>query len=165
MKGTNLITKEMVLLDIEAPTKQELIHHLCGQLFLVRRTDSPALLYQDVISREEKVSTFAGASMAIPHALSQYISEPSLCFARVKSDGFTWDGADEAVRFVFMHVVPVQSSDLQRLRESQSKVFSAIAELITLTDVQSMWAETGDKDEILSSLYSAFGRHGISEAK
>ena len=164
MKGTNLITKEMVLLDIEAPSKQELIHYLCGHLFMVKRTDSPALLYQDVINREQKVSTFAGASMAIPHALTEYVNEPSLCFARIKSDDFTWDGADEAVRFVFMHVVPVEN-DLQRLRENQSKVFSAIAGLITQTDIQSLWAKTEDKDEILSSLYSAFGQHGIPEAK
>ncbi len=152
---TGLITKKTIQLNLNSETKFDAIRSLCGLLFSANRTDNPALLYQDIIKREETVSTFAGMQTAIPHVITKHISEPTLCFARVSSDDFTWDGVDEKVRFIFLLSAPAQD-DLKKLRQSQSYVFSSVAQLITQTDTMEIWESAMDEQVILDSLHTAF---------
>jgi len=151
----NLITKETIHLDLDFESKFDAIRSLCGQLFIVSKTQDPSLLYQDIIKREETVSTFAGSKTAIPHAISSYISVPVLSFARARSDDFTWDGIDEKVRFIFLLCAPYQD-DLKELRQSQSYVFSAVAQLLGNSETLELWETTKDEQVILDSLSSAF---------
>lgn len=153
--GTGLVTKQAIQLNLEAESKFEVIRSLCGLLFVANKTENPSLLYQDIIKREEMVSTFAGWQTAIPHAITQYISEPALCFARVNNEDFTWNGSDETVRFVFLLCAPV-SEDLKKLRQSQSYVFSAVAQLISQAETIELWERATDEQVILDSLCSAF---------
>ncbi|MES9874960.1 MAG: PTS sugar transporter subunit IIA [Candidatus Sedimenticola sp. PURPLELP] len=150
-----LITKGAIQLDLEADSKFDLLRSLCGLLFVGNKTENPSLLYQDIIKREEVVSTFAGWQTAIPHAITKHISEPSLCFARVKDDDFTWNGSDEKVRFVFLLCAPV-AEDLTKLRQSQSYVFSSVAQLISQAEIIEIWERTTDEQVILESLCGAF---------
>jgi PTS system fructose-specific IIA component len=150
-----LITKKTILLNLDAESKFDAIRGLCGLLFSLNKTENPALLYQDIIKREEVVSTFAGTQTAIPHAITKHISEPTLCFARISNDDFTWDGKDEKVRFVFLLSAPAQD-DLKKLRQSQSYVFSSVAQLISRADTLELWDSATDAQVILDSLNTAF---------
>ena len=150
-----LITKKAILLNLDAESKFDAIRGLCGLLFSLNKTENPALLYQDIIKREEVVSTFAGMQTAIPHAITKHISEPTLCFARISNDDFTWDGNDERVRFIFLLSAPAQD-DLKKLRESQSYVFSSVAQLISQAETLELWASATDEQMILNSLSKAF---------
>ncbi|MCB1759634.1 MAG: PTS sugar transporter subunit IIA [Gammaproteobacteria bacterium] len=152
---TSLITKEAIQLDLDANSKFDVIRSLCGRLFVVNRTENPSSLYQDIIKREEVVSTFAGWQTAIPHAISRHISVPSLCFARVKEDDFSWNSRDEIVRFVFLLCAPI-SEDMKRLRQSQSYVFSSVAQLIGQAETIELWQQASDEQVILDSLCRAF---------
>ncbi|MDB9895108.1 PTS sugar transporter subunit IIA [Reinekea forsetii] len=154
MKPT-LIIKETILLNMEASSKNEVIHAICGHLFLLKKTQDPAHLYLDIIEREEVVSTFAGSHTAIPHAITKHVDYPVLCFARIKNDDFTWNGSDEDVRFVILLCAPAQD-DLRKLRQSQSYVFSSIAQLIGRTGTLDLWANAHDEQVILDSLNEAF---------
>lgn len=160
MNSTNTcpITKETILLNLDAENKCDVIHSICGHLFIKNKTDNPSLLYQDIIKREKVVSTFAGCLTAIPHAITKYISEPTLCFARIRNDDFTWDGNDQDVRFVFLFSAPAQG-ELKQLRQSQSYVFSSIAQLISDTETLDLWATATDEQVILDSLSDAFEAH------
>jgi len=150
-----LITKKAILLNLDAESKFDAIRTLCGLLFSLNRTENPALLYQDIIKREESVTTFAGLQTAIPHAITKHILEPSLCFARMSNDDFTWDGKDEKVRFVFLLSAPAQD-DLKKLRQSQSYIFSSVAQLISRVEIIELWETAKDEQVILDSLCSAF---------
>jgi PTS system fructose-specific IIA component len=152
---TSLITKEAIQLDLDAKSKFDVIRSLCGRLFVVNKTENPSSLYQDIIKREEVVSTFAGWQTAIPHAITRHISEPALCFARIKSDDFSWNSRDEIVRFVFLLCAPA-TEDLKKLRQSQSYVFSSVAQLIGQSETIELWERATDEQVILDSLCSAF---------
>ncbi|MES9936728.1 MAG: PTS sugar transporter subunit IIA [Sedimenticola sp.] len=151
----SLITKETIQLDLDVDSKFDAIRSLCGQLFAINKTENPSLLYQDVIKREETVSTFAGSETAIPHAITKHVSEPVLSFARISNDNFTWDGNDEKVQFVFLLAAPFQE-DLKQLRQSQSYIFSSVAQLISQVEILELWATAKEKQVILDSLSSAF---------
>lgn len=152
---TDLVTKETIQLDLEADSKFDAIRALCGLLFGINRTDDPSLLYQDIVKREEVVSTFAGTQTAIPHAISDHISAPTLCFARTSSSDFTWDGKDQNVRFIFLLSAPSEG-DLTQLRQSLSYVFSSVAQLICQPETLELWETATDEQIILDSLSSAF---------
>lgn len=151
----SLITVDTILLDLAAESKADAIHKLCANLFMLKKTQDPSLLYADIIKRENVVSTFAGAHTAIPHTITQHIDEPVLFFARVSNEDFTWNGDDEDVRFIFLLSAPAQE-DLKKLRESQSYVFSSVAQLLAKPEVVEHWLTTNSKEEILNSLNEAF---------
>ncbi len=151
----NLVAKDTVILDLQADNKIDALHNICAQLFLLRKTQNPSGLYADIIKREEVVSTFAGQQIAIPHVITENISEPTLCFVRMGNEHFTWSSDDQNSRIIFLLCVPMQY-DLQQLRESQSYVFSSIAQLMGDTAIIDLWLSTNDKQQVLNSLQSAF---------
>jgi len=151
----NLITKETVILDLQADSRTDALYKICAQLFLLKKSQDPNGLYTDIIKREEMVSTFAGQQVAIPHVITLSISEPTLSFIRIKNEDFTWGGDDQNVRIVFLLCVPMRD-DLKKLRESQSYVFSSIAHLMGDSEIFDLWLNTNDQQQILDSLKSAF---------
>ncbi|WP_196159873.1 PTS sugar transporter subunit IIA [Reinekea sp. G2M2-21] len=153
--NNSLITHETILLDLKADTKADALHKICAHLFMLKKTQNPSALYNDIIKREDVVSTFAGQHTAIPHTISQHINEPVLCFVRLANEDFTWNGKDEDVRIIFLLSAPAQD-DLQKLRESQSYVFSSVAQLMGRTEIVDLWLTTQDEQAILDSLQQAF---------
>lgn len=153
--NNSLITKDTILLDLEAESKADAVHRICAHLFLQKKTQDPSGLYRDIIAREDVVSTFAGTHTAIPHTISDYVDEPVLVFARLKADDFTWNGNDEDVRFIFLLSAP-KKGDLKKLRQSQSYVFSSIAQLLGQPKILDLWQTTEDKQAVLDSLLQAF---------
>ena len=151
-----LIKKDMILLDLDVSSREDAIHAICSQMFFLRRTTEPALLHADIMSREDVVSTFAGSFTAIPHTITRHITEPTLCFARIRNDDLTWSGIGEDVRFVFFLAVP-DKGDLKTLRKSQSHIFASIAQLIGEIDTLNFWKSAQDKQLILDGLNQAFG--------
>lgn len=151
----SLITRETILLNLNVKSKQDAIRSICGHLFVLGKTENPASLYQDIIKREQVVSTFAGSQTAIPHVITKQVSEPVLCFARIRNEDFTWDGNDQTVRFVLLLAAPEQD-DLTQLRQSQSYVFSAVAELISNSDALEIWNTATDEQVILDNINNAF---------
>ena len=73
----------------------------------------------------------------------------------MRNDDFTWDGKDEKVRFVFLLSAPAQD-DLKKPRQSQSYVFSSVAQLISRADTLELWDSATDAQVILDSLNTAF---------
>lgn len=155
MMNENLVTQETVILDLNIKDKMDALHNICGHLFLLRKTQDPSALYNDIIEREEKVSTYAGQKVAIPHVITRYISEPTLCFVRIENEDFTWSSDDQYVRILFLLCVPLEK-ELRQLRESQSYIFSSIAQLMSDTNTTDLWLNTNEPSKILTSLQSAF---------
>ncbi|MCE2596829.1 PTS sugar transporter subunit IIA [Motilimonas cestriensis] len=151
----HLISQQTILLDFAADSKTDALYKICAHLFLMRKTQNPAGLYDDIIKREAIVSTFAGQHTAIPHVISSHVSEPVLCFVRLSNQDFVWNDNDEDVRIIFFLSVPEQK-DLKQLRESQSHVFSSIAQLMQDTHIMDLWLTTNDEQVILDSLKTAF---------
>ena len=151
----NLTHKDMVILDLQVDGKIEALHNICAHLYLHRKTQDPSALYSDIIKHENTITTFAGQQVAIPHVITKYISEPTLCFVRVNNEDFTWSSHDQNVRIIFLLCVPIQH-DLQKLRQSQSYIFSSIAQLMGDMKIIDLWLTTNDQQQIVDSLQLAF---------
>ena len=108
-----LIANDIILFDLEAETKQEIIEKLTDAMDKDGRLEDKDKYMADVLAREESSST------ATPHAKSTSVKEPSLAFARLKHP-IKWD--DEEVSMIFQIAVPSPGQGDRHL-EILSKLF------------------------------------------
>lgn len=98
-----LMNEGLIVFDMEADSKEEVILNIAGVMEKQGRLKDKAAYVADVLKREEGAPTSIGFLIATPHAKSVYVKEPSLAFARLK-DPVQW--ADEQVQMVFQIAVP-----------------------------------------------------------
>ena len=112
-----LIANDIILFDLEAETKQEIIEKLADAMDKDGRLEDKDGYMADVLAREESSSTAIGFETATPHAKSISVKEPA--FARLKHP-IKWD--DEEVSMIFQIAVPSPGQGDRHL-EILSKLF------------------------------------------
>ena len=135
-----------VILEIEATNKKEAIDEL-SQLLLERGKILDKKVYvDDILSREETMSTYCGYGVAIPHSVSLVVDEAAFAFGR--SSGIVWDEGDEPVKFIILLAIP-------KLKEGEDNIhiemMSTIATLALEDDIREAWASATSIDEILDT--------------
>ncbi len=119
----NLITKELILLDVDFSTKEEAIREMAkcmesqGKLY-----DYEAYIKQ-VFERENTFPTSIGFEVAIPHGKTNAVKVASLAFARLKNE-VQWS-EEEKVKYVFLIAVSetgAQDTHLQILAQLSRKI-------------------------------------------
>lgn len=99
----DLSTKEIIIFDLDAKTKEEVIRSIAEKMNDDGRLLDKEGYINDVIERESQSSTAIGFSVATPHAKSTSVKEDSLGFARLKNP-IIWDNNEE-VKVVFQIAV------------------------------------------------------------
>lgn len=98
-----LISENIVLFDMEASNKEEIIRQIADAMDEDQRLESKEGYIQDVLEREKTASTAIGYFTATPHAKSVHVKTPSLAFVRL-ANPVQWD--EEEVSMVFQIAVP-----------------------------------------------------------
>ncbi len=99
-----IITKELIVLDLDVNTKEEAIDELSKVLEEQGRLISCDGFLEQVFSREDLCSTAIGFDVAIPHGKCDGVKDASLAFAKLKNE-IKWC-EDEVVKYVFLIAVP-----------------------------------------------------------
>ena len=99
-----LMSNDLVLFDVEASTKEEVIGLITDAMDKGGRLLNKDGYLADVLKREASSTTAVGFLVATPHAKSVHVKEPSLAFLRLKAP-IQWDD-DEEVQMVFQIGVP-----------------------------------------------------------
>ena len=107
-----LITTQLVELDLDgsATTKDRAIDALVLVASSAGRAPNPAVLRADVAAREEIMATGIEGGIAIPHARTSGVSEPTVVFGR-SANGIDWGAADGPAHLVFLITVPEGAGD------------------------------------------------------
>lgn len=111
-----MIRKEMVFVDSEIQTKQEVIE-LISKVAKEQGLISDIEIFKEkVFAREAEISTSVGNQVAIPHGKSDVVVEPFVAFMRTK-EGFKWDeNSDELVKLIFLIGVPAKDANKLHLK-------------------------------------------------
>jgi len=117
---TELITTEVVLVDVEAPDRVALIRLIGERLLAAGRVSDLEGFLQDVATREAQMPTGLPGGVGIPHARSAHVTASTLGFARV-SGGVDFGAEDGPADLVFLVAVPAEG-DQQHL-----KILAALA--------------------------------------
>ncbi|MEQ8331226.1 MAG: PTS sugar transporter subunit IIA [Longimicrobiales bacterium] len=104
MRLRELFTAEVVKLDLESDSKDDLLKELVALLDLDEKSE--AILFKTLKRRENLGSTGIGKGIAIPHCRSLVVNRLRLAYGR-KSSGVDFNAIDgEAVHNFFLIVAP-----------------------------------------------------------
>ncbi len=133
-----------VLLNMKASNKQEAIDEL-SQLLLENDKISDKKIYtDDILSREQTMSTYCGYGVAIPHSVSLVVKEASFAFGRTA--GIVWDENDEPVQFILLLAIPCIKDGEDSMH---IEMMSSIATLALEDEIRETWASAITIDEII----------------
>ena len=100
-----LITTDLVLLDVTVPDRATVTRMLAERLAAAGRVSDLAGFLEDVEAREAQMATGLPGGIGIPHAQSKYVTEPTLGFARVPQ-GVDFGAEDGPANLIFLIAAP-----------------------------------------------------------
>jgi PTS system fructose-specific IIA component len=119
----NIITKDLIVLGLEASSKEEVIRKLAK----VIESQGKLIDFDDyidqVFKREKTFPTSIGFDVAIPHGKTDAVKSAAVAFARLKNE-VQWS-EEEMVRYVFLIAVPEKEAGdthLQILSQLSRKI-------------------------------------------
>ena len=145
MELREFFTEDVVELDLEGETKDEVLKELISLLGLDEKSEG--ILYKMLKRRENLGSTGIGKGIAIPHCRSLVVNRLRVAFGR-KREGIDFKAIDEQpVHNIFLIVAPPLEVSNQYL-----PVLGKIAQFSKDSDVTSRLQDISEPGEFLSLL-------------
>lgn len=141
----SLINEDLIKINVMLKDKNEVISEIAEMVYRNKRTHNKEGLIQDILKREEEFSTSMGLGVAIPHAHSEYVTEPSLVFIKL-SEAITW-GIDDNVKIVFGILNPLKNHSDHHL-----KILANLARKLMDDEFRNKLDSIEDKEEALNIL-------------
>ncbi len=145
MELREFFSEEVVKLDLQGSTKDEILKELIAVLGLDEKSE--AILYKMLKRRENLGSTGIGKGIAIPHCRSLVVNRLRVAFGR-KPEGLDFKAIDEQpVHNIFLIVAPPLEVSNQYL-----PVLGKIAQFSKEPDVAGRLREIGSPRDFLALL-------------
>uniref|UniRef100_A0AAU1LK13 Fructose-specific PTS transporter subunit EIIC n=1 Tax=Streptomyces sp. NBC_00148 TaxID=2903626 RepID=A0AAU1LK13_9ACTN len=107
---SELITADLVDLDLSAETKDAAARSLGGRMVEAGRVTDLDGFLADVAAREAQMPTGLDGGIGIPHCRSEHVTEPTLAFGR-SADGIDFGAPDGPADLVFLIAAPAGADD------------------------------------------------------
>ncbi len=137
MKIKNLLTEQLISVDLQGSSKEEIIGEMLNILLKAGKVADRDLAYADLLSREKKMSTGMQYGVAIPHAKTLAVAELTACIG-IHRKGIDFDSLDGQPANIFiMTLSPVDRTGphVQFLAEISMVLKSRAARLKVLESV------------------------------
>ncbi|MFJ9112316.1 fructose-specific PTS transporter subunit EIIC [Streptomyces sp. NPDC102283] len=107
---SELITAELVDLDLSATTKDAAARSLAERMVAAHRVTDLEGFLADVAAREAQMPTGLDGGIGIPHCRSEHVSAPTLAFGR-SGPGIDFGAADGPADLIFLIAAPAGADD------------------------------------------------------
>lgn len=127
MRITDLMIEPVMIMDLKSSTKEAVIDELIASLNASGRINDAAAFKQAILAREAQSSTGIGEGIAMPHAKTSAVNQPTIVFGK-STNGVEYESLDEQpAYFFFMIAVPEGESNmhLQALKVLSSLLLDA----------------------------------------
>ena len=137
----SLLMKDIMIMDLKATTKSEVIDEMVHNYYEHGIIDDEDLYKKDIIKREEDGSTGMGDGIAIPHAHDAAVKKPAVQFARSVA-GVDYDSMDGQPAHLFFMIAAPEGGDNTHLQ-----ALAALSQVLMNPDVVTALkaADTPDK--------------------
>lgn len=115
MKITDLMIQETMIMDLKAVTKEAAIDELIASLAASGRINDPVLFKEMILKREAESSTGIGGGIAMPHAKTKAVNEPTVVFAKSRQ-GVDFEALDGEAAYVFFMIAAPEGAGNTHLR-------------------------------------------------
>ena len=130
MKIEGLLSENCIVLNLDLTLKSEVIEKMLSIVAVHPDVIDIGRLREDVLKREQEMSTGIGKSLALPHAKSAGVSQPVMALATLRN-AINFDSVDdEPVRIVFLLATP------EEMLAEHLKFLGRITRLAGLEDVR-----------------------------
>ncbi|MEV5007557.1 fructose-specific PTS transporter subunit EIIC [Streptomyces sp. NPDC056159] len=117
---SDMITADLVDLDLSADTKQAAARSLAERMVALGRVTDLEGFLADVAAREAQMPTGLDGGIGIPHCRSEHVVEPTLAFGR-SAAGIDFGAADGPADLIFLIAAPSGADD------AHLKILSSLA--------------------------------------
>ncbi|WP_097986142.1 PTS fructose transporter subunit IIABC [Streptomyces sp. f150] len=107
---SELITAELVDLDLSATTKDAAARSLAERMVAAHRVTDLDGFLDDVAAREAQMPTGLDGGIGIPHCRSEHVNAPTLAFGR-SAAGIDFGAADGPADLIFLIAAPAGADD------------------------------------------------------
>ncbi|MBC1887453.1 PTS sugar transporter subunit IIA [Listeria booriae] len=147
MEVKDILTKELVVFDLEATTKETAIEEMAEILNAHGFLADKATYVQAVLEREAHATTGIGNNIAIPHGKSESVTKSAIVFAKTKAL-IEWESLDdEPVNMIFL--LAITDSDKT---DGHLKILAEIATKLMDDDIVASLKNTRDQEEVIRIL-------------
>lgn len=147
MELSKIIDKNLIRLNMETQTKEEMLLQLSELLFEEKYIDSIDHFLKDVYLREGEGQTGLGNHIAIPHGKSKSVIKTSIAIGKSKYD-LDWESLDDQpVKVVILFAVKESDKTTKHL-----KMLSQVAVTLADDDVLEGLLTSNDPDSIIDLL-------------
>lgn len=142
MRITDLMIKETMIMDLRATTKEGAIDELIASLAASGRINDPVLFKEMILKREGESSTGIGGGIAMPHAKTTAVNEPTVVFAK-STRGVDYESLDgEPAHLFFMIAAPEGAAN------THLRTLAALSKLLIDSDFIEKLMNTTNPDEV-----------------
>ncbi|WP_440118566.1 PTS fructose transporter subunit IIABC [Paenibacillus sp. QZ-Y1] len=148
MRITDLMIQDTMIMDLQATTKEEAIDELIASLNQSGRINDPVLFKEMIYKREAESSTGIGGGIAMPHAKTTAVNEPTVVFAKSRK-GLDFEALDDQPAHIFFMIAAPEGAGNTHLR-----TLAALSRLLIDSDFISQLMSTDTPAEV-SALFDA----------
>lgn len=142
MRITDLMIKETMIMDLQATTKEAAIDELIASLATSGRINDKVLFKEMILKREGESSTGIGGGIAMPHAKTTAVNEPTVVFAK-STRGVDYESLDgEPAHLFFMIAAPEGAAN------THLRTLAALSKLLIDSDFIEKLMNTTNPDEV-----------------
>ena len=102
----SLIVENLVMLDVECATKEEVIKMMAKKVADEGIAESYEEYLDSLMKREEIAATAVGYDVGLPHGKSTTVKTAAVAFARLKNPVLWSEEENENAKMVFMLAIP-----------------------------------------------------------
>lgn len=135
-----LTTKELISLDNQSSSKDEIIAQLVDLAYKQNKISDLDVFKEAIYHREAEFSTALGMSIAMPHGQSDTVNEPFVIFARTEKP-IQWD--QNQVQLIFMIGVPLANRS-----DTHMKIIASLSKKLLDESFRQSLLESGIEDAL-----------------
>lgn len=146
MNITSLLTKDTVLLDLAASSKEAALSELVGKLDEAGKLSDREAFMNDILAREAQSTTGIGDGIAIPHAKSSAVHEPAIAFGR-SAPGIDYEALDGQPAHLFFMIAASEGANNDHL-----EALSRLATFLMDGKFRERVLKAASADEVLAAV-------------
>ncbi|KXG73698.1 PTS sugar transporter subunit IIA [Thermotalea metallivorans] len=147
MEISDLLKRELMILDLQAQNKREVIEELITPLVDQGIVTDKENFIKTVMEREKQVSTGIGMGIAIPHGKSKDVQEPSIVFGKSKK-GIDYESLDGQPSYIFFLIAVPEGSSSEHLR-----VLSQLSRKLMHEHVRKQLMEARQEEDVIHAFH------------
>jgi fructose PTS system EIIBC or EIIC component len=143
MRITDLLTKDTIILELKAKTKETVIEELVNQLDAAGKLHDKEAYKEAIFAREAQSTTGIGEGIAIPHAKTTAVKTPAVAFGRSKV-GIDYESLDGKPSHLFFMIAAPEGANNAHL-----EVLSRLSTLLMNASFRSRIESASTAEEIV----------------